>query len=445
MKPYPPEKWPPVFGRADTKKAPAFAGSDEFGVPFQEAIDFFRQKLNLPSQTWRDIEGRSHDRAFVVAGAMKDALLADLRAEIDKAIAGKTTLEEFRKNFDAIVARHGWTGWTGEGSEAGRAWRTRVIYETNLKTAYAAGRYAQMTDPDIVKVYKWWRYRHAFYRQPERARPEHRDIWNGTVLRFDDPWWDTHYPPNGWNCSCGVETLSDRELKAEGIEPDEAPPITTRTVIDPKTGEKVQVPNGIDFGWDHAPGQDWSRGLVPRELRKPLDPPVGPRRPVDLQPLGNISQPFKSERLPDSASPEDAVKAFLSEFGASWDQPSLFRDASGHVIPISRELFTRGDGRFKGGSRARHLDMPQLAETIKDPDEIWVEWLWHRDKQQWVLGRRYLRSAPNGLGFGSFTWTSEGWTGSTVFAPTRGSANKPDPKMLEDHRSGSLLYRRPKE
>ncbi|MCA0339942.1 MAG: head morphogenesis protein, partial [Proteobacteria bacterium] len=238
----------------------AFAGSDEFGVPFQEAIDFFRQKLNLPSKTWRDIEGRSHDRAFVVAGAMKDALLSDLRAEIDKAVAGKTTLEEFRKNFDAIVARHGWTGWTGEGSEAGRAWRTRVIYETNLKTAYAAGRYAQMTDPDIVKVYKWWRYRHAFYRQPERARPEHRDIWNGTVLRFDDPWWDTHYPPNGWNCSCGVETLSDRELKAEGIEPDEAPPITTRTVIDPKTGEKVQVPNGIDFGWDHAPGRDWSRG-----------------------------------------------------------------------------------------------------------------------------------------------------------------------------------------
>lgn len=328
--------------------ASAFA-DDGFGLPFDEAIRFFRQKISLKSQTWRDIEGRSQDRSFVVAGAMKDALLSDLRAEIDKAIAGKLTLTEFRKNFAAIVERNGWTGWTGEATEAGRAWRTRVMYETNLKTAYAAGRYAQMTDKDVVKVYKWWRYRHAYYREPENARPEHRDIWNGTVLRYDDPWWDTHYPPNGWNCSCGVETLSDRDLKAEGIEPGEAPRVTTRTVIDPRTGDVVQVPNGIDLGWDHAPGRDWARGLVPRELQVPLEPLVRGQAssPVSTATAMPPPRAFKTGRLSDDTSPEDAARAFLNTFDADIGKPVLFRDRAGHVIAISEDLFKDAAGAFK--------------------------------------------------------------------------------------------------
>ena len=46
---------------------------------FQEQIDFLRRKLNLPSESWRDIQSAAHDRAFVVAGATKADLLHDLR------------------------------------------------------------------------------------------------------------------------------------------------------------------------------------------------------------------------------------------------------------------------------------------------------------------------------------------------------------------------------
>ena len=113
------------------------------GLPFDEQIQFFRDKLELPSKRWSDIYTREHDFAFVVAGATKGALLTDLRQAVQRAIEDGTTLEQFRRDFDAIVRRRGWTGWTGEGSKAGRAWRTRVIYETNLRTSYAAGRYQQ--------------------------------------------------------------------------------------------------------------------------------------------------------------------------------------------------------------------------------------------------------------------------------------------------------------
>jgi uncharacterized protein with gpF-like domain len=104
-------------------------------LPFLEAIAFFKAKLNIPTARWDDLLGAAHDRAFVVAGAMQADLLADLRAAVDKAIAEGTTIETFRKDFNQIVAARGWTGWTGQGTKAGEAWRTRVIYETNLFTS----------------------------------------------------------------------------------------------------------------------------------------------------------------------------------------------------------------------------------------------------------------------------------------------------------------------
>jgi hypothetical protein len=53
------------------------------------------------------------------------------------------------------VATHGWD------FKGGRNWRTRVIYQTNLQTSYAAGRYQQLTDPDMLKVRPYWRYVHS--------------------------------------------------------------------------------------------------------------------------------------------------------------------------------------------------------------------------------------------------------------------------------------------
>jgi uncharacterized protein with gpF-like domain len=207
-----------------------------------EAIQYLRTKTDIPTKRWDDIAGQAHDRYFMVAGAAKADLLADLHAAVLKGLEQGTTIETFREDFRSIVAARGWTGWTGEGTAAGRAWRTQVIYGTNLRTSYAAGRYSQMQA--LADRRPWWRYRHND--TVLHPRPHHQ-AWDGTVLRHDDPWWETHYTPNGWGCRCYVETLAPRDLEREGITPDQPPP----SPIDPKTG----APVGIDKGWDHAPGK----------------------------------------------------------------------------------------------------------------------------------------------------------------------------------------------
>ena len=209
---------------------------------FQEQIDFLRRKLNLPSESWRDIQSAAHDRAFVVAGATKADLLHDLRKAVDQAVKGGS-IGEFRKNFAETVAKHGWTGWTGEGSKAGEAWRTRVIYQTNLMTSYAAGRRAQLLDPDLVKRRPFWRYVHND--SVTHPRPQHKR-WGDMklTLRHDHPFWETHFPPNGWGCKCRVVAVA---APSDG---DETEPPEGWAQTDPATG----APVGIDEGWGYAPG-----------------------------------------------------------------------------------------------------------------------------------------------------------------------------------------------
>ena len=237
-------------------------GAEYKRPPFDEAIDYFRQKINLPTKKWTDIWEGMHSRAFVVAGATKSELLSDLRGAIDKAISQGTSIQEFRKDFDKTVKKHGWN-YKGK-----RGWRTGVIFNTNMIVAYTAGKYKQATDPDMIRAFPNWRYRTM---EDSAVRPEHA-AWNNTVLRYDDPWWRSHYPPNGWGCRCEVEELSERQVeklkKKEAIST-RAPETKTREWINPDTGEVMDIPEGIDPGWAYNPGETaWGRKLPLREMEK---------------------------------------------------------------------------------------------------------------------------------------------------------------------------------
>jgi uncharacterized protein with gpF-like domain len=236
-----------------------------FKKPFIEQVAFFRRKLaNLvPTERWDDLLAAAHDDAFMVAGAMKADLLTDLAAAVDKAIAEGRGIEDFRKDFRTIVAKNGWTNWTGEGSIQGEAWRVGVIYRTNAYTSYSAGRYAQLK----AGGYPLWVYRHGNSREP---RPEHLS-WNGLVLPPDHPFWSTHYPPSDWGCSCYALGASSEAAAARlgGQLGKQLPKGWDR--IDPKTGTQV----GIGKGWGYAPGATVSDevNLMAEKMRQ-WDPPI---------------------------------------------------------------------------------------------------------------------------------------------------------------------------
>ncbi|WP_044008397.1 phage minor head protein [Leisingera methylohalidivorans] len=215
-----------------------------FRRPFKEQAAAFRLRLGnlVPTAAWDDLAGAAHDRSFAVAGAVKADLLADLAATLDKAIVEGTGFEAFKDDFRAIVARRGWTGWTGEDSEKGRNWRMRTIYRTNMRSSYMAGRLAQLRNGNFPFLV----YRHGGSLEP---RLQHLS-WDGVILPADHPFWPLAFPPNGFGCSCNV--FGARSV-AGAIRRGGKPGVKLQDGWDAPLAE-TGAPTGIDEGWGHAPG-----------------------------------------------------------------------------------------------------------------------------------------------------------------------------------------------
>ena len=214
------------------------------GVPFPEQVAALRLRLGelVPTARWDDIQRSAHDSGFMVAGAVKTDLLADILAALDRAATEGTGLETFRQDWKSIVDKHGWHGWTGEGTAKGEAWRTRVVFQTNMSVSRASGRLAQLRDGN----FPIWVYLHGGSREPR----VHHLAMNGVALPSDHPFWLKWYAPNGWGCSCRVRgARSAAGVRRLGGDPDKPLPEFWNK-IDPKTG----APVGIDKGWDYMPG-----------------------------------------------------------------------------------------------------------------------------------------------------------------------------------------------
>ncbi|MBW4484902.1 MAG: hypothetical protein KME14_20395 [Tildeniella torsiva UHER 1998/13D] len=215
--------------------------------PFGEALEFLRGKINLDTESWRDISGDEADAFFTVAGA-KGSLLSELRVAVDDAIERGVRPEEFQQTFERIAE-----GWDYNGDAA---WRSRIIYQTNLRAAYGRGRDEYQQDPAVQRLQPYLQYQHSDSRAP---RPNHIAL-DGVVFRADQVPWAL---PAGYGCGCRYISLSQRQLDAQGL-----------AVSSLKKGDTVQVnmPDGRtvtttlrpDEGWDRQPGQ--ARGARRQEL-----------------------------------------------------------------------------------------------------------------------------------------------------------------------------------
>jgi len=137
-------------------------------VPPAEAIAYLRDKVDIPTDGWHEFPDYYQDAAFTVAGA-KGALLSQIHNAVNRAISEGQTLAEFSKRFREIAE-----GWVGNKPR-----RAQIIYQTNIRMAYAAGRYAHQLDPKVLKIQPYLQFIHSDAQVP---RPHHKAL-DGKVFR----------------------------------------------------------------------------------------------------------------------------------------------------------------------------------------------------------------------------------------------------------------------
>jgi SPP1 gp7 family putative phage head morphogenesis protein len=389
------------------------ADRDVSGLPFDEAIRYLRDKVRLPTEKWNDLWQGQHARAFMVAGATKDALLADFQTVLLKALEQGTTLADFRRDFDDIVQRHGWS------YNGGRNWRTRVIFDTNLRTAYAAGHWSRIQENKAEQPYL--RYVAILDGQ---TRPEHAQ-WHGTVRPVDDPWWTTHYPPNGWNCRCSIMQLSGDELEAYGF-----------SVSPPPKPEKG-TPQGIDAPFAYNPGLADTGYKLSDEAYSAWRE-SGKARWRDVS-AGVFKEDLRGEPFPvDPARAEPLPR--LSDKRALADRIAEIMGGQRVAVAVPGGGIVYVDARFLAEhltpERSRYISF--LPELLASPGEVWLAFEQDQLTGRVVLRQRVLKavSLPGKdryllLSVQSHNGAMESWT----MIASR------DAKALQKERQGKLLYK----
>lgn len=247
--------------------------------PPPQASRYLRNKELTPSFDWQDVAAEEHAAAFAVAKATRIDVLRTIHEGLQKALDEGRSFDSFKKELTPELQRLGWWGKdvpviAPDGSVAevtlGTPQRLRVIYDTNMRTARAAGQWERIQRTKEALPYLTYRLGPS-----ERHRPGHV-AKEGLTLRVDDPFWQTWYPPNGWGCKCWVRQISAAEAERLGI--DEPPEINTTEWENPRTGETRDVPNGIDPGWEMNPGAIRARHVerllqeklmaAPRDIQK---------------------------------------------------------------------------------------------------------------------------------------------------------------------------------
>jgi SPP1 gp7 family putative phage head morphogenesis protein len=257
-----------------------------FGLEPEKAIAYLKFKGYAITWNWQDILDQAHDQAFTVAKAMRLDLLSDIRAALETALQDGQTLKQFISNMQPTLESQGWWGQqvivdsegVGELVQLGSPRRLKTIYQTNLQSAYMAGRKAEMEQ--TTETHPYWMNVAIL---DGKTRPSHRAL-HGQVFRHDDPIWSAIFPPNGFNCRCRVVALSEAAVKRRGLtvvsSAGRSFTETVETGTDKRTGEiRTATVTGLrtidaegrtitfrtDPGFNHAPGAGLAEALKRKE------------------------------------------------------------------------------------------------------------------------------------------------------------------------------------
>ena len=179
--------------------------------PNEAAADYIRGKAVADPENFGRLPDQLKQRAFTVAGIEQLDVLRKLRDTVARLPAG-ANWDEVKKDLAAQLSPFIGSGDAEADARAAKA-RAEFMLRTHGFQAYAVSRHQEQMS--VARDFPYWKYETV---GDSRVRPGHAKL-DGKVLRADDPWWKTHYPPWDWGCRCIVIALDEEDAQAIGVTP----------------------------------------------------------------------------------------------------------------------------------------------------------------------------------------------------------------------------------
>ena len=226
-----------------------------FDVKPLEAINYFKNKGLKTTFSYTDMLAADHVNNFTIAKMMDMDLLQDMYDSLLQAQKKGLTMQQWKDRIIPHLQANGWWGRqevkdpiTGKTivTELGSSRRLDLIFRTNMQSAYAAGQWQQIKEQERIAPYLMYNAVDDY-----RTRDEHRALDN-KIYPVSHPFWFVYYPPNGFNCRCGVLQFSKSDLEDLGLEVSIDADIEYVNWKNPRTGLIEKVPKGTDgvFGFN---------------------------------------------------------------------------------------------------------------------------------------------------------------------------------------------------
>lgn len=334
------------------RRAPNLAYA--IGLPPTDAIEYFRSLGYRVSRNAVQAYNAARAHAYTVTGITRMDVLQDVKLGIDKTLEQGTTLADFKRETHELLRRRGWLrteGGTyadvdGEVVATLPPHRLQTIFRTNTQSAYMAGRYKQLLDQADIAPY--WQYVAVM---DDRTRPHHAAL-NGLIFRHDDPFWDSFFPPCGFNCRCSVRALRLRDIERRGL-----------TISD---SAGMLEDTEVILGKQTRP----AIAFVDRATRQRVvaDPGFG-RRPIQTRPtiaqvLGNKLEAVDASIAAVVAQSQPGLVHSLAEDFVPWAQDILALGQAGNTYRVIA-VFTP---KIVMELRQRKLTPETSAVTLRDTE-----------------------------------------------------------------------------
>lgn len=186
---------------------------------FDEAVDFFLGRVVMTAAQVVALDADIQERAFWIGASLQLDQIQSVHDKITKAIESGEPFDDWRKRVRDTLTDDA---------------HAETVFRNAAQKSYNAGRYRQMSDPDVLKFRPYWMFDAVLDSRTTQTICKPRD---GVVLPAEHEFWQTATPPLHHRCRSSLRSLRESEAKRRGIS---------------KQAPDVDVPEG----WGKAPTDD---------------------------------------------------------------------------------------------------------------------------------------------------------------------------------------------